>query len=174
MRIARAALFSGLAVALLAAGTAETAAQAEIGIHGTLADVRDINPGIGGRLAFLRPTSSGTRVGIEGKYTYYFPDCNGLECSAWGGHIVLLGVRPMTAGAETYAGVGAAYVEVSVDNGSGQTSGDAWGVMVLIGSRFKPDNPVVPFFEFGWQFMDGFPDVWDITLGLRAPLGGRR
>lgn len=174
MKISRPAI---LAAALL--GTAlvtapDVSAQVELGIHGTLADVYDVNPGLGGRVAFFRPTRQGTDLGLEVKGTYYFPSCRGYDCDAWGGHAVIVGRQAVHANAQSYFGVGAAYVDVTGRKGDQSTSGDAWGLMVLFGSNFLPDNPVMPFFEFGWQFMDGFPDVWDITLGARASLGGRR
>lgn len=174
MKILRTAIVAAVVVAITAIGTSDASAQLELGVHGTLADVYDINPGLGGRAAFFRPTRGGTDLGLEVKGTYYFPSCRGFDCSAWGGHAVLVGRQDVTANAQSYFGVGAAYVDVTGTADNESTSGDAWGLMVLFGSNFMPDNPVMPFFEFGWQFMDSFPDVWDITVGARASLGGRR
>jgi hypothetical protein len=178
MKIVRTALITVLAAGAAVQGTSEVSAQAEIGVHGTLADVRDLSPGLGARFAFVRPRASGIKIGVEAKYTYYFPSCTGLECDAWGGQALLFARRPTGGGAETYLGIGAAYVNVSLDNGIDQTQGDAWGVALVVGSLYRPANPIVPFFEFDWQFMNSFTDIWELTLGLRAPLGqsgrGRR
>jgi len=174
MKILRTAIVAATVVVATGIGSSDASAQLELGVHGTLADVYDINPGLGGRVSFFRPTRGGTDLGLEVKGTYYFPSCRGLECDAWGGHAIVVGRQQVHANAQSYFGVGAAYVDVTGYDGSESASGDAWGLMVLFGSNFMPDRPVMPFFEFGWQFMDAFPDVWDISVGARASLGGRR
>jgi len=173
MKFVRIALFAGVIGGLVVSTAADADAQVEVGVHGTLADVRELSPGLGGRIAFMRPVAGGTKIGVEAKYTYYFPSCRGAECDAWGGQAILMGRRPAGGGAEAYAGIGASYVDVALDNGTDQTRGDAWGLLLVIGSQYRPYNAVVPFVEFDWQFMNSFTDIWELTLGLRAPLGGR-
>jgi hypothetical protein len=174
MNALRATLLVGSLGALLAASASDASAQVEVGIHGTLADVRDISPGLGGRVSFMRPNPRGISVGVELSGTYYFPSCREIEdCSAWGGQAMLMGRRAVTANAQPYLGIGAKYVEATFDDGAGSATGDTWGLEVLIGSTFRPDQRVVPFFEFGWGFMDSRADIWELTLGLRASLGGR-
>ena len=143
-------------------------------MHGTLADVRDVSPGIGGSLAFLRNTGRNMDVGVEVLGTYYFPSCNGIDCSAWGGEAVLMGVRPLGGRARTYVGVGAKYVKVDVTSGDSSSSGDAWGVVVKFGSSYQTEGALAPFFDFGWGFMDSAADIWEGRLGLRVALGARR
>ena len=174
MKIFRMALFAAAVGMLLPALTEDVSAQTFIGVHGTLADVRDVSPGLGGSIGFLRPTNSGTDVGIEASGTYYFPSCTGFDCSAWGGQAVLIGARPLGGRARTYAGIGAKYVSVTGSNGTDTTSGDVWGLVVEFGSSYQTEGPIAPYFEFGWGFMDSSADIWEARLGLRAALGGRR
>jgi hypothetical protein len=170
MKIARVVVIS-LAVAAAAAFSASEAdAQIILGVHGTLADVQDVAPGVGGRIAFNR-ASGGTNAALEFAGTYYFPSCSGFDCDAWGGHVAIVGRRPLGGQAQTYAGIGAKYVDVNLRSGDETRTGDAWGMIILFGSEYRPASAVAPFFEFGWSFMDSFPDIWELTLGLRATLG---
>jgi hypothetical protein len=172
MKIARGVALS-LALAVVAAySAAEARAQVRLGVHGTLADVQDVVGGVGGRVTFMR-ASGGTDVGLEVAGSYYFPSCSGsgIDCDAWGGHAVILGRRPVGGQGQTYAGIGAKYVDVNLRSGDEVRTGDAWGLIVLFGSEFSPYSPVVPFFEFAWSFMDSFPDIWELTLGLRTSIG---
>jgi hypothetical protein len=174
MNVLRATLVVGTMAAILAADAHDATAQVEVGIHGTLADVRDVSPGIGGRVSFMRPTAGGVGLGVEVSGSYYFPSCREIEeCSAWGGQALLVGRRAVTNNAQPYFGIGAKYIEANFDDGAGSSTGDVWGLEVLIGSTFRPDQRVVPFFEFGWGFMDSAADIWELSLGLRAALGGR-
>jgi hypothetical protein len=174
MKIARVALFSAVAGAIALAAPSAVSAQAIVGVHGTLADVRDVSPGIGASLGFLRPTRSGADVGIDVTGTYYFPSCTGFDCDAWGAQAVLVGARPLGGRARTYVGIGAKYVEVTGSNGTGSTTGDAWGLVVQFGSSYLTESAIRPYFEFGWGFMDSSADIWELRLGLRAILGGGR
>ena len=131
MKILRTAIVAALVVIVTATGTSEASAQVELGVHGTLADVYDINPGLGGRAAFFRPTRGGTDLGLEVKGTYYFPSCRGYDCSAWGGHAVVVGRQDVHANAQSCFGVGAAYVDVTGTADNASTSGDAWGVAIV-------------------------------------------
>lgn len=173
MNALRATLLVGSLGLLLFASAPDAAAQVELGIHGTLADVRDVSPGIGGRVSFMRRSAGGVGLGIEVSGSYYFPSCREIEeCSAWGGQALLVGRRAVTSNAQTYLGIGAKYIEATFDDGAGSATGDVWGLEVLIGSTFRPDQRVVPFFEFGWGFMDTRADIWELSLGLRTALGG--
>jgi hypothetical protein len=172
MKISRTLILLLAAMSSAAFTASDASAQVRLGVHGTLADVRDVAAGIGGRIAFMR-ASGGTNLGLEAAGTYYFPSCSGFDCDAWGGHIVIIGKRPLGGQAHTYAGIGAKYVDVTGRSGDQSSSGDAWGMIVLFGSEYAPNSPVMPFFEFGWSFMDSFPDIWEITLGLKVTLGGQ-
>ena len=174
MKISRLALFSAVAAALAFAAPSSVDAQAIIGVHGTLADVRDVSPGLGGSIAFLRNTGNNMDVGVEVLGTYYFPNCTGFECDAWGGEAVLMGVRALGGRARSYAGVGAKYVKLDVASGGDSSSGESWGVVVKFGSSYQTEGALAPFFDFGWGFMDASADIWEARLGLRFALGARR
>lgn len=174
MKISRVALFAAVAGSFALVGPTSASAQVVVGVHGTLADVRDVSPGVGGSLAFLRATGGNMDVGVEVLGTYYWPSCSGFDCSAWGGEAVLMGVRALGGRARTYAGVGAKYVNVDVTNGSNSSSGDTWGVVVKFGSSYQTEGALAPFFDFGWGFMDASADIWEARLGLRFALGTGR
>ncbi len=174
MKLAHAALLTGLTTAVLFGTALEVSAQFQLGVQGSLADVRGVAAGLGGRLGYFQPpTVGGTQIGIEGMYSIFFPDCIGLECDSSGGHIALLAGQSVGfgGGAQTYAGLGARYQKVTLDNGLESADGDFWGFMLLVGTRVSTDSPVSPFFELAWSFMSDIPDIWDFTLGARFALG---
>ena len=175
MKLPHAALLTGLTTALLFGTAPDVSAQLQIGAHGTLADIRSVSAGVGGRLGYFQPGSTGgTKFGVEAAYGIFFPSCTGLECDSSGGHIALLASQPVGfgGGAQSYLGVGARYQDFLLDDGAQSVNDDFWGFMILFGSRMSGDQTLAPFFEIGWSFMDTISDIWDFTLGVRLAVGG--
>ncbi len=174
MRLPHAALLTGLTTALLFGTAPDVSAQLIVGVHGTLADVRSVSAGLGGRLGYVQPGGGNdVRFGIEAAYGIYFPSCVGVECDSTGGHAALLVSRNFGsgAGAQSYLGLGARYQDVELDDGANSLSGDYWGFLVLFGSSIRMDSAIAPFFEIGWSFMNDIADIWDFTLGARFAIG---
>ncbi len=172
MKLAHAALLTGLTTALLFGTAPDLSAQFGVGVHGTLADVRSVSAGVGGRLGYFQPPSAGgTEFGIEAAYGIFFPSCIGLECDSSGGHAALLASQSVAFGAQTYLGAGARYQDVKLDDGVESLEGDYWGFMILFGSRMPTNTALAPFFELGWSFMSDIADIWDFTLGVRFVMG---
>ena len=174
MKLRHAALLIGLATALLFGTAPDVSAQFQVGVQGTLADVRSVSAGVGARLGYFQPPSlGGTELGVEVAYNYFFPSCIGLECDSTGGHAALLASRSVGfgGGAQSYLGVGARYQDVNLDDGTQSLEGDYWGFMILFGSRMQSDRQLSPFLELAWSFMDTMPDIWDFTLGVRFQMG---
>ena len=172
MKLRHAALLIGLATALLFGTAPDVSAQFQVGVQGTLADVRSVSAGVGARLGYFQPPSlGGTELGVEVAYNYFFPSCIGLECDSSGGHVALLASQSVAFGAQTYIGAGARYQDVKLDNGTESLEGDYWGFMILFGSRMPTNRALAPFFELGWSFMGDIADIWDFTLGVRFPMG---
>ncbi len=173
MKLRHATILTGLTTTLLFGTALDVSAQFQLGVHGTLADIRSVSAGVGGRLGYFQPGGGGTEFGVEAAYGIFFPSCVGLECDSTGGHIALLASQSVGfgGGAQTYLGAGARYQDFDLDNGSESVSGDYWGFMILFGSRMRSDQPLAPFFELGWSFMDTIPDIWDFTLGVRLSVG---
>ncbi len=172
MKLPHAALLTGLSTALLFGNALNVSAQFQLGVHGTLADVRSVSAGVGGRLGYFQPGGvDGTEFGIEAAYGIFFPSCIGLECDSSGGHAALLASQSVAFGAQTYLGAGARYQDVKLDNGTESLEGDYWGFMILFGSRMPTNRALAPFFELGWSFMGDIADIWDFTLGVRFPMG---
>ena len=170
----RAGLLSVCAAAMLAL-PGSAAAQVDLGVHGRFSEVRGESWGVGGGLSYLRPRGTDLLVGVSAYGTFYWPDCGASECDAWAGDFLATVKRNGPGGTRPYAGAGAKYVDVSVEAGGNQVSGDAWGFMLLVGSEYgMGDQPIVPFIEFDMAFMSGASDVWDLTLGIRTARGGRR
>ena len=173
MKLPHAALLIGLSTALLFGAALDVSAQFQLGVHGTLADIKSVSGGVGGRLGYFQPASaSGTEFGVEAAYGIFFPSCIGLECDSSGGHAVLVASQTVGYGAQTYLGAGARYQDFDLDDGTESVTGAYWGFMILFGSRMNSDQPLSPFFELGWSFMDTIPDIWDFTLGVRFQMGG--
>ncbi len=173
MKLPHAVLLTGLTTALLFGTAPDVSAQLVVGVQGTLADVRSVSGGLGGRVGFVQPPRAGqVRLGVEAAYNYYWPDCVGSECSSTGGHAALLVSRNFGSGggAQSYLGLGARYQDVQLD-GLNPIDEDYWGFLLLFGSSIRMDSPVAPFFELGWSFMSGITDIWDFTLGARFALG---
>ena len=173
MKVSHAALLIGLTIALLFGTALDVSAQFQLGVQGTLADVRSVSAGIGGRLGYFQPEqgSGSTRFGIEAAYGIFFPSCVGVECDSSGGHAALLATRSVAFGAQSYLGAGARYQNVTLDDGLNSLDGEYWGFMILFGSRMSSDATIAPFFEIGWSFMNDIADIWDFTLGARLALG---
>ena len=174
MKLAHAALLTGLTAALFFGTAPGVSAQFQLGVHGTLADVRSVSAGVGGRLGYFEPGGvAGTEFGIEAAYGIFFPSCIGLEFDSSGGHAALLASRSIGGGGgpQTYFGVGARYQDVKLENGAESLEGDYWGFMILFGSRMHSDAALAPFFELGWSFMSDIADIWDFTLGVRLAVG---
>ena len=174
MKLAHATLLTGLTTALLFGTAPDVSAQFQLGAHGTLADVRGVSAGLGGRLGYFQPPAGGPEFGIEAAYGIFFPSCIGLECDSSGGHAVLLASEGVgfAGGAQTYLGFGARYQDVNLDDGTQSLEGDYWGFMILFGSRMPTNTALSPFFELGWSFMSDIADIWDFTLGVRYRIGG--
>ena len=172
MKLPHAALLTGLTTALLFGTAPDVSAQFQLGVHGTLADVRSVSGGVGGRLGYFQPGGGGgTQFGIEAAYGIFFPSCIGLECDSSGGHAVLLASQDISFGAQSYFGFGARYQDVKLDDGADSLEGDYWGFMILFGSRMRSNTALSPFFEIGWSFMSDIADIWDFTLGARFQVG---
>ena len=61
MKLPHAALLTGLSTALLFGTALDVSAQFQLGVHGTLADIKSVSGGVGGRLGYFQPASaSGT------------------------------------------------------------------------------------------------------------------
>ncbi len=172
MKIIRRALLAAVAIASIAVPAAD--AQVLLGLHGTLADVGDVSPGIGGSVTFFRQTAGDLDLGLDVSGTFYFPSCSGSECDAWGTQAMLVGVQPLSNQVRPYAGVGAKYVDVNGSSGGIDFSGDSWGFAVLLGSSYQTSSALRPYFELGWSFMDSASDIWEFRLGLRTALSGGR
>jgi len=174
MKLVQAALLTGLTTALLFGTAPDVSAQFIVGVQGTLADVRSVSAGLGGRLGYVQPAGGGNdvRLGIEAAYSYYWPDCIGTECDSSGGQAVLLVSRNFGSGggAQSYLGLGARYQNVKLD-GANPIDDDYWGFLVLFGSSIQTNAAVSPFFEIGWSFMNDISDIWDFTLGARFAIG---
>ena len=172
MKLPHAALLTGLTTALLFGTAPDVSAQFHVGVHGTLADVRGVSAGVGGRLGYFQPEGvDGTEFGIEAAYGIFFPSCIGLECNSSGGHAALVASQSVAFGAQTYLGAGARYQDVKLDDGAESLEGDYWGFMILFGSRMPTNTALAPFFELGWSFMGDIADIWDFTLGVRLAMG---
>ena len=172
MKLAHAALLTGLTTALLFGTAPDVIAQFQLGVHGTLADVRSVSGGVGGRLGYFQPPRlGGTEFGIEAAYGIFFPSCVGIECDSSGGHAALLASQSVAFGAQTYLGAGVRYQVVKLEDGTETLEGDYWGFLLLFGSRMPTNSAVAPFFEVGWSFMNDIANIWDFTLGVRLPLG---
>ncbi len=173
MKLRHAALLTGLATTLLFGTALDVSAQFQLGVHGTLADVRSVAAGLGGRLGYFQPPGGGVELGIEAAYGYFFPSCTGLECDSTGGHAALIVSQSVGfgGGGQSYFGAGARYQDVNLDDGSQSAEGDYWGFLILFGSRMNTDQPLAPFFELGWSFMSDIADIWDFTLGVRLSIG---
>ncbi len=175
MKLPHAALLTGLTTALLFGTAPDVSAQLIVGVHGTLADVRSVTGGVGGRLGYVQPGGGNdVRFGIEAAYGIFFPSCIGAECDSTGGQIALLASRNFGsgAGAQSYLGFGARYQDIKLDDGVDSLEGDYWGFLILFGSSIRTDTAVSPFFELGWSFMNDIADIWDFTLGARFQVGG--
>jgi len=172
MKIARLAFLAASVPTLLILFGTDASAQVEVGLHGTLADVRDVSPGIGGRVALLRPSRNRrSHVGLEVGASYYFPgSTQGLDLDAWGAQAVLLGRQDTGGRTRSFVGLGAKYVDVTASDGSASTRGDSWGFLALVGVEYGFETALSPFFEFGWSFMDNGPNIWEATLGFRYAL----
>ena len=94
MKLPHTALFTGLTAAFIFGTAPDVSAQFFVGVHGTLADVRSVAGGVGGRLGYIQPAAGrDTRFGIEAQYGIFFPSCVGLECDSNGGHIAAVATR---------------------------------------------------------------------------------
>jgi len=167
-------LLTALTTSLLFGTAPDVSAQLVVGVQGTLADVRSVAGGLGGRVGFIQPPGSrDVRIGVEASYNYYWPDCVGADCSSTGGHAALLVSRDFGSGggAQSYLGLGARYQDVKLD-GVNSIDDNYWGFLLLFGSSVRMNSPVAPFFELGWSFMSGISDIWDFTLGARFAIGG--
>ncbi len=174
MKLPHAVLLTGLTTALLFGTAADVSAQLVVGVQGTLADIRSVSGGLGGRVGFVQPQGArDVRVGVEASYNYYWPDCIGSECKSTGGHAALLMARDLGSGggAQSYLALGARYQNVKLD-GANPIDDDYWGFLTMFGSSIQMNSPVSPFFELGWSFMSGISDIWDFTLGARFAIGG--
>jgi len=174
MKLIRATLTIGLTSALLFGTTpGDVNAQAQVGVHGNYSDIGTYQWGVGGRVGFFQPTGGGsTQAGIEAAYSYFFPDCAGLDCNSHGGHIALIAAQDVGGGAQPYVGLGTRYQKLEL--GTTNIDGDAsdWGFLILFGTKMESDSPIAPFFEIGWSLFGDIANIWDFTLGARVKLGG--
>ncbi len=173
MKLPHAALLTGLTTSLLFGTAPDVSAQFIVGVQGTLADVRSVAAGLGGRVGFVQPPRAGqVRLGVEASYNYYWPDCVGTTCSSTGGHAALLVGRSIGSGggAQSYLALGTRYQNVKLD-GANPIDDDYWGFLTMFGSSIQMNSPVSPFFEIGWSFMSGISDIWEFTLGARFAIG---
>ena len=166
MKLAQAALITGLTTALLFGAAPDVSAQFQVGLQGTMEDIQTIDFGLGGRVGYFQRTS-GIGVGFEASYNYYFPSCGGVDCDSSGGHAVILASQSvgLMGGSQPYLALGTRYQRLNL-NPNTQAS-NHWGFAILFGSQVRSNDQFSPFFETGWSFMSGISGIFDLTLGVR-------
>jgi len=164
--------------ALLLGGTlslvpqAELLAQVSVGVHGTATEIRGRTTwGLGGRLAYVFRDQPGLSLALEGVGEYLWPSCDVSDCNAMLFQANLLGRRRVASYAETYGGVGFAYQDFKVDDGTYTYEGDDWGITLILGTQGGAPGGTRPFLELRYSFMNDVSNQWGASLGVRFPLG---
>lgn len=156
------------------AAPSESAAQLELGVHGSINDIGRTATGVGGRVGAVVRNGLDLQLVLEGSVDTYFPDCTLADCSVVGAQVHLLVQRRFGSIYQGYLGFGAVFQDFTLEDDGQTLVGDDYGITLLVGNRFRPGGAVEPFVEVRFSIMDELQNQAGFAAGLRIPIGGER